>query len=598
MSVLRCHSVARRLAVAVTLLTASMCLAAETVNSEQAAPIYITQMDACQPGASLSVKMEQGKWQTIPYKAEGVAGTMVGALSFIHAPDLTLPLNVSGWHRVYVGFWNPQFDWDGDPTVKVRLSDEPAFRLIFDRHTYTHSETYLREVFLTAADLTGQGLVIGKSNGLLGRKAYIAYLKLVPMSTAEVEAIVKDRADPTTRNLVSVIDGMTYFHYNEFRTPDDLLALVEPYRHSDVAKVLWAVTYGLRTNYPTKVEGATNIEAWSRGPLAGSGDGTNYIRGEKQTYDTLTALRAEGIVPQQVAAKHAHAMGLRFDLMFRLGILGPVPGGGDTARFVSRHPEYRQVLRDGTVIHKASYAFPEVRQVVLDLIREATTDIDADGINLCFVRGPHLLHYEKPILKAFQAKHGEDALKVDPNDPRLLAVRAEIMTQFLRDARQVLDAVGEKKGKRLDLSVWVWPTGQNVWMGTTPLAEGLDLKAWIQEGLLDSAIFQEGVDEECLRLCEQHDCDYTLFTGYRGDKAMSPESVTQAYEAGVSHFAYWDMDCVQFWPENWAWVRRIGHRAEMAAWDREAHKVRSIRLHTIDGVDVLNGLAGAVFSGG
>ena len=132
------------------------------------------------------------------------------------------------------------------------------------------------------------------------------------------------------------------------------------------------------------------------------------------------------------------------------------------------HPEYRQVLRDGTVIEKASYAFPEVQQLMLNLIREATTLIDADGINLCYTRGPRFLSYEQPILDAFTSKYGEDARSVDPEDPRLLEVRAGIMTGFMYKVRQTLDEVGAEKGKRLELSVWAWPHDQNVWLGKRP----------------------------------------------------------------------------------------------------------------------------------
>ena len=101
--------------------------------------------------------------------------------------------------------------------------------------------------------------------------------------------------------------------------------------------------------------------------------------------------------------------GIKFDLMFRMGIIGNIPRRIDSQDFVTQHPEYRQVLRDGTVIEKASYAFPVVQQLMLDLIREATTLIDADGINLCFTRGPHFLSYEQPILDAFTAQYGGDA---------------------------------------------------------------------------------------------------------------------------------------------------------------------------------------------
>ncbi|MDE0504443.1 MAG: hypothetical protein OXI86_10215, partial [Candidatus Poribacteria bacterium] len=68
---------------------------------------YITQMDACQPRGALSDRMEQGKWQLITYETEELKGVMIGALSIINAPNLTIPLDAAGWHKVYIGYWNP-----------------------------------------------------------------------------------------------------------------------------------------------------------------------------------------------------------------------------------------------------------------------------------------------------------------------------------------------------------------------------------------------------------------------------------------------------------------------------------------------------------
>ena len=122
------------------------------------------------------------------------------------------------------------------------------------------------------------------------------------------------------------------------------------------------------------------------------------------------------------------------------------------------------------------------------------------------------------------------------------------MTQFLRDVRKVLDQVGKKKGKRLELSVWVWPWDQNVWLGTTPLQEGLDVKTWIKDGLLDSLYCQGAVDPSYLELCRKHNCTYTFgygFGGIRDGVGMSPENITKAYEAGVENFMYWDLDGYQ-----------------------------------------------------
>ncbi len=561
----------------------------------------LSDMSACRPPSALSERMAPGKWCLTRYESEAVSGTMISAASFIEAPEVVLPLNATGWHAIYLGYWHPEFAYDGGLILKVKLSGDAAFRQLHDPGSPDSQDaTYLREVYLDTADLTGRDLAVGKSNGLLARGASLAYVKLVPLTPEQAAAVQSDRSRTDTRNLVATIDGMSYFHWSEFTRPEHILEQVELYRHSDVSKVLWAVNYGGTTNYPTHVKDAVFMGGDdTRARLMASAGANDYVRGEKQTHDTFRDFAARGLIAQQIAAERVHEMGRKFDLMFRLGILGGFgPWNGATGNFVRRHPELRQVLRDGTIVEKASYAFPQVQEFMLAIIREALGEIDADGVNLCFVRGPHFLGYEQPVRDAFRAQYGGDAREVEPSDPRLEAIRASFMTRFVREVRQVLERVGREQGKRRELSVWVWPSTRKVWLGGTPLEEGLDVKAWIRDGLLDSVICQEGIDEDYMKLGQASGCRFILFTGYRGDTAMSPQTVTQAYGAGVDSFAYWDMDSAQIHPAHWTWLRRIGHREEMADWERFAPKSRLIRLTKLDGVDVLKSLAHAVYSGG
>ena len=140
------------------------------------------------------------------------------------------------------------------------------------------------------------------------------------------------------------------------------------------------------------------------------------------------------------------------------------------------------VMRDGTPIEKASYAYPEVRGLMLSIIRESMTTFDADGANLCFVRGTEFVLYRQPVLDDFRKTYGADARKFNFSDPRLMKLRGSYITQFVRDARRVLDEVGAKKGKRLELSAWVFPELDR------NRRNGTDVESWIKAGLLDSVI--------------------------------------------------------------------------------------------------------------
>ncbi|MDO8685842.1 MAG: hypothetical protein Q7J78_04130 [Clostridiales bacterium] len=559
--------------------------------------IYLSDMSRCRPDSALAEKLEKGRWMLIPYETDEVSGTMIVAESFINAPDVTLPLEVSGWHAIYVGCWNPHYAYDNGAIVKVKLSDDPAsYRIsLRERHTGGLPPCVLQEVFFKNAELAGQDIIIGKMNGPMAQKACVAYIRLVPLSSEQVAVIQKDRARTDTRKLVATQDGLASFLGVESRTKEDILELVELYRYSDVGKVLWAVCYGEVVNYPS-VTGVSLTDALSRVRLV-EGSGTNPgVSDYKAICKSMEELFSKGIIPQQVLAEHVHDMGLKFDIMFRISIAGGLPPHRNENSFVVRHPEFRQVMRDGTPVEKASYAFPEVRALMLSIIREATQKFDVDGINLCFVRGPHFTEYEKPVLEDFQRKYGEDAREVETNDPRLLEVRATYMTDFIREARRILDDIGQQKGRRLELSIWAWPGRQNVWLGKTPIEEGLDIKGWIIEGLLDSFFCQEGVDPEDLELCKKHNCRFILFPGYRDPTPTTPKTVAEGYQKGADEIAIWDIDGEV--PENWEWNRRIGHREEMEFWDKHISECRSIQVKKLAGLDAYKGLEAAVYSGG
>ena len=137
-------------------------------------------------------------------------------------------------------------------------------------------------------------LQFGKVHGPFGQKAYIAYVKLVPLSAQQVADLQADRARKDTRVVQATIDGISYFWSNEYRTKEHILELVEPYRYSDVGRVLWAVNYGDVTNYPAKAG-----TFWAKERTVPIAAATNsYIAGEKAAGDSLRSLVGQGHHPR------------------------------------------------------------------------------------------------------------------------------------------------------------------------------------------------------------------------------------------------------------------------------------------------------------
>ena len=169
---------------------------------------YLTDLSHCQPPTALAPQAKKGCWQLVPYETlvpHLTSGTMICAPSFIDAPDVTLPLGVTGWHSISIGFWNPHFVYDGGTTVKVKLNDDPCFTRISEPEPAANlpamHATYIKEARFKAADLTGRTLQFGKVRGPFAKKAYIAYIKLVPLRDQEIVELEADRAQKKTRVL-------------------------------------------------------------------------------------------------------------------------------------------------------------------------------------------------------------------------------------------------------------------------------------------------------------------------------------------------------------------------------------------------------------
>ena len=94
------------------------------------------------------------------------------------------------------------------------------------------------------------------------------------------------------------------------------------------------------------------------------------------------------------------------------------------------------------------------------------------------------MSYDPPLVESFQAKYGEDPRQLDDEDPRWLAHKAGALTQFHREVRQAMDEVAEERklGRRIQVSaVTMRDEREN-------MLYGMDLKAWIDEGLVDTII--------------------------------------------------------------------------------------------------------------
>ena len=557
--------------------------------------IWISDLKGCEPAGAIARDGRQGTWRAVDYELDAGKGVMLYALPGSGAPPLTLKLNAAGWHEVRLGiFYGGGGGSLADRALCVKLSGDAAFSRILPEPFRAgkdgdYPEKRLRwwdvaEALWKRADLTGQDLILARPEGgqMAARETNIAYVRLVPMDSAAVAERQAELPTDATRILIANYDGGNMSQWG-LSAPEDFLAEFECLRDSDFDIALYAVAACCRTVYPSKVGTFNPTQDW-----------------QKRCVE-------RGIDPLAEAIKAAHACGVKLFPQNRMAGLNLPPGShADVHRgeFMADHTEWLSTYPDGEPTRHLSLAFEEVRGFYVRMLREWVQDYRADGVNVLFSRGFPFVYYERPVCDAFKELHGEDMRALPVGDERALRTRAGFVTQFLRDVRAMLDEVGREQGRYIPncylVPVHAPPSNIGEW-GATALGESLfsalDVPTWISEGLVDYLVMH-------LHMYGEHDGaavqpKISEFTNLaKGTKTrvfvdvyprrMPPRQYRKIamsyYEAGADGLAFWDSYNRYYRASEWAFVKRLGHRDDLARWDGKGDDYyRAVPLRRLDG---------------
>ncbi|MCY4377669.1 MAG: hypothetical protein OXC31_28250 [Spirochaetaceae bacterium] len=511
------------------------------------------------PSGAIAPHPRPGCWRVCEYTSGDIEGRLLYAADAQDTPNLTLPLNLRGWHRVTIGVWGDCFSLRhtyAPSGNRVKLSGDPCFRAFERDRTPPPDSISIEDFEVACADLTGQDLVIAPPKRHSGATTALAYVRCEPLSDREVAELQADRQNGGHRRLIAYNDGVGFVTSGEYRDRQDIWELVEPYRHSDVESLYWGVI-GTATTFP--VTTGRMLTAHD-GPAMGV-----------QGHESFATLDRRGINALTTAMEYAQGMGLSFRVYQRMGAWAMTfPHDSPTATLCREHPEWRCVSRDGIPTSSLSYAFGEVRRHQVEFLAEIAS-WGADGIDLNFLRGPPFVGYEEPLVSGFQREYGEDPRTLDEWDDRWLRHRCRALTAFVRELRAELDAVGSKAGRRISLSAdtFALPAGN--------LYYGLDVAAWVGEGLLDRlhpwgkirgqppvdmthyrALVGGSRTELWPHLRVWDDGTDAAYDAYRTE-ALS------LYDAGAAGLAIWDACNLDGKSVKGPLQRRLGHADELRA---------------------------------
>ncbi|MEN3941894.1 hypothetical protein WJU23_11415 [Prosthecobacter sp. SYSU 5D2] len=539
--------------------------------SQHAEAVVISDLSKALPADSLTQgRREKGKWKAIPYSTADSEGWALSCYAQTGAPEVRVPLTQKGWHAVYIGASTVgALSKEMRNGWRAKLSDEPIYRRMANNLALLpNRRDVIQEGFLTVADLNGQSVEFASLPGL---SATLCYIKLVPLTDAEAQSWTARKPNPATRTSIATFDGHSWIWPFQPRTEADLRANFRGFENTDFKKWWFQVLGADLVTYPTKV-----------GNLPGEDTLDFSSDAHKAFVESVKALHQAGINPLKVARDVAREQGVEFHIMLRpAGWKASMPYEETfDSKFYAAHPEWRCVDRDGSATMHMSHAFPEVRQHLLDILRE-TLELQPEGVGMLFNRGMPLMLWEKPFCDRFQAMHGADARTVPEDDPRIYATRAAIMTEFMQDIRRLLDetaaAQGRKERYQISLGTFSKEVDNQKW--------GIDLPRWIEKGLVDDL----GVTWFAYHTSfAQPDMDYYMRLTKGTQIGVYPfviswktglpqefcKKITGFYQKGATGIAIWDPTVKDGWslkPHGNLMdvISQMGDRSQMLKWAKE-----------------------------
>lgn len=448
-------------------------LAENWANASKA--LILSDMTQCSPGSALSPQIRKHHWKVIPYELlNGIKGKMILASPETDAPAMKLPLGVKGYHAIFVGiFGGPDPVWTPN-IVHLKLDGDPSSLTRETKVPDCHGNVL--ETFFKVADLHGESLEIKQQSVGVRGACGVAYVKLIPLTSSEIDQYVKDKNDKSTRKLTATNDGFGIFWQFQAMDAEALLRYVECFRGTDFdTLILQALWGGDRAPYPSKY-----------GTMPGQ-DADDYLAAwARYTAEAYRELARKRINPIKVIADGVHDLGMKIHIGIRPAgwtIFEPFPDFWETP-FYREHPEWRCVDRDGKIVTPLSWAVPEVRERLINLMCESV-GFGADGAHLVFNRGWPMVLYEPAFLEIFKKEYGEDPRKLDEDkDPRIRKAWSDVVTTFMRELRAGLDKEEARRGdgQHLQISAMVLSTELNNYQ------YGLDIRRLVNEGLLDDIL--------------------------------------------------------------------------------------------------------------
>ena len=439
-------------------------------------------------------------WKPVSYVSDEFAGVMLGEGGGPEQKPVTIRLGAEGVYRVFLGLYG---GYDARQ-MRVRLAGAQASDTIPIKATGNRT-LVIGETFWKQADLTGRDLVL-EGSGDARSPGALAYVRLQK---------IPDRKD--SYPMVISEDGYGIFLGSEHSGPEVLEKAFESIPQGTCMRMLlWGNGCADNCNYPSKVgqfypnagyqlawrpEFARNIQTW-----------------KDNGWDSLKVMR-----------EYTRKRKWEFHVYIRMqAFKAPFPfDAQENSKFFNDHPEYHCLDSQGQKVNRLSYAYPEVQEYMLSLIKEIA-GYEPDGVCLCLIRGLPLVLYEPIMVDGFKTRYGVDPRELDELDPRWMDYQGAVVTSFIQQVKQAL-----APNQRLSVIVPATELDCRRW--------GLDVATWVKRGLIDD-LFPTGqiFDELDVHRDAPDNLDFDYFARLDGRKNIRLIPLLYPWSKFSSDFDGWE----------------------------------------------------------
>jgi len=372
--------------------------------------------------------IKESGWNYTVYKMANIDASYVIISNKENAEEIKLPVKLKGWFGVYIGYSS---DTEG---FRVKHNEKEETIIPYEKDSNNKAK-YINESFAFADNFDGDSISIVP---ISGKKAEITYIKVVALNNEQVKLYNKENEYTTYSRVIYDNDGYTDFFWGKYPDVSSLKQFpVNLYSKTGAKEINWTLgTTGLLT-YNSKYAGIPFKDFYKYESFVRDGD----ILAKKQIINILIS----GQSPLEIVTKKANEMGIKTSASLRMAAFY----SSNSTKFLNGalFDNYGDCLQSNG--KSLSYYYPKFREYILNVLKEVSVTENLYGITLDFCRYPNVMGDE--------ASHEE---------------KIYIMTSFIREVRR------EIPDKKITVR---FPY-------LNPESYGLDIEAWVKEGLVDRIV--------------------------------------------------------------------------------------------------------------